>query len=125
VLAAFRDAGYDCRVAMVTAVEPDFDIIEMGFDDYLVKPVRRDELTEAVEGLLSRSEYDAQVRELYALVSKRAALESQKSERKLSENDAYAELVDEIETLRETLDTTVTALSADDFEAELRKLDDG
>jgi DNA-binding response OmpR family regulator len=125
VLDRVREAGYNCRVAMVTAVEPDFDIIEMGFDDYLVKPVRRDELREAVEGLLSRSTYDQQMREYYALVSKRAALESQKSERELAENPAYAELRDEIDRLRDELDQTVADFTAEDFEAELRRLDDG
>ena len=34
VLEHIRESGYDCRVAMVTAVEPDFDIIDMGFDLY-------------------------------------------------------------------------------------------
>jgi len=125
VLDRIREAGYNCRVAMVTAVEPDFDIIEMGFDDYLVKPVRRDELQEAVEGLLSRSTYDTQMREYYALVSKRAALESQKSERELTENSAYAGLLDEIDRLRDELDQTVAEFTAEDFEAELRRLDDG
>lgn len=39
VLDKMRIAGYDWCVAMVTTVEPDLDILEMGFDDYLVKPV--------------------------------------------------------------------------------------
>jgi CheY-like chemotaxis protein len=30
-----------CRRAMVTAVDPDVDIVEMPFDDYLVKPIIR------------------------------------------------------------------------------------
>jgi len=38
VLAAIRERGLDCRVAMVTAVDADFDVIEMGFDEYLGKP---------------------------------------------------------------------------------------
>ncbi|MFC7235099.1 HalX domain-containing protein [Halosegnis marinus] len=124
VLDRFREGGYDCRVAMVTAVEPDFDIIEMGFDDYLVKPVRRDELQEAVEALLSRSAYDRQVREYYALVSKRAALESQKGDRELADSEAYAELVADIDRLRGDIDATLSEFTADDFEAELRRLDE-
>ena len=56
VLTAVRDRGIDCRVAMVTAVEPDFDILEMGFDDYLVKPVSKDDLLGVVETMRSRSE---------------------------------------------------------------------
>ncbi|RNJ25290.1 HalX domain-containing protein [Halosegnis longus] len=124
VLSAIRAAGYGCRVAMVTAVEPDFDIIEMGFDDYLVKPVRREELREAVEQLLSRSEYDAQLREYYALVSKRAALETQKSERELEESEAYAELCEDIEELSVKLDETTADFTTEDFERALQELED-
>ncbi|MFB6117367.1 HalX domain-containing protein [Halosegnis sp.] len=124
VLDRVREDGYDTRVAMVTAVEPDFDIIEMGFDDYLVKPVRREGLHEAVERLLDRATYDAQLREYYALVSKRAALETQKSERELADSEAYADLVNELERLSDDIDATTANFSAEDFEAELRKLDD-
>ncbi|WP_435196775.1 HalX domain-containing protein [Natronomonas sp. EA1] len=123
VLAAIREAGYACQVAMVTAVEPDFDIIEMGFDEYLVKPIRREELREGVETLLKRGTYDSQLREYFSLVSKRAALETQKTPRELDESGAYGDLTDRIETLRQQLDDTTRALDADDFEAALRKLD--
>jgi DNA-binding response OmpR family regulator len=125
VLDRIRDEEYECRVAMVTAVEPDFDIIEMGFDDYLVKPVRRDELQETVESLRSRSTYDDQLREYFALASKRAALEAQKSERELAESESYAQLTQEFERLQSDIDQTVATMDADDFEATLRQLDDG
>ncbi len=36
---------------MVTAVDPDFDIIAMRVDDYLVKPVSREALPEVVDRL--------------------------------------------------------------------------
>ncbi len=124
VLERIREQGYDCRVAMVTAVEPDFDIIGMGFDDYLVKPVRREDLQGAVESLLTRTNYDTQLREYFSLVSKRAALEAQKSDRELAESEAYAELTAEIEDLRDRLDETTSNLDANDFEVALRQLDD-
>ena len=44
VLDRLRADGLDCRVCMVTAVQPDFDILDMGFDDYAVKPVFQDDL---------------------------------------------------------------------------------
>ena len=40
--------GLDCRVAMMTAVAPDTDIVEMPFDEYLVKPVDEESVTETV-----------------------------------------------------------------------------
>ncbi|WP_254829468.1 response regulator transcription factor [Haloglomus salinum] len=122
VLEHIRETGHDCQVAMVTAVEPDFDIIEMGFDDYLVKPILRDELLEAVQNLLSRVEYDNQLRDLYALVSKRAALVTQKSEEELSNSQEYQKLEAEIEELQAELDRTAMELTDDDFEVAFRKL---
>jgi DNA-binding response OmpR family regulator len=124
VLERIRAEGYDCRVAMVTAVEPDFDIIDMGFDDYLVKPVRREELQGVVESLLTRTTYDTQLREYFSMVSKRSALEAQKSDRELADSDSYAELTDEIARLRDQLDETTASLDADDFEVALRNIDD-
>ena len=44
VLDAIRGEGYDARVAMLTAVEPDVDIVEMPFDDYKTKPVTKEDL---------------------------------------------------------------------------------
>lgn len=43
---------------MVTAVDPDFDIVEMSFDDYLTKPVGRDHLVDATDEMLARDAYD-------------------------------------------------------------------
>jgi DNA-binding response OmpR family regulator len=80
VLERIRDRELDCRVAMVTAVEPDFDILEMGFDAYLCKPIKSDQLHETVENLIGRSEYDDLLQEYYSLVEKQATLEAAKSD---------------------------------------------
>ena len=118
VLTAVRDRGIDCRVAMVTAVEPDFDILEMGFDDYLVKPVTSDTLKETVEGLLRRSEYDSEVQDLFSLTSKKAMLESEKSATDLADNEEYQRLTDRIEALREQADESRDAVADDEEDYE-------
>ena len=118
VLTAVRDRGIDCRVAMVTAVEPDFDILEMGFDDYLVKPVTSDTLRETVEGLLRRGEYDSEVQELFSLTSKKAMLEAEKSATDLADNAEYQRLTDRIEELRERADESRDAVATDDDDYE-------
>ena len=51
VLDAIRDTGYDCRVIMLTGVEPDAAVPDMPFDDYLVKPIDTDDLRETVRRL--------------------------------------------------------------------------
>jgi DNA-binding response OmpR family regulator len=114
VLVALRERDIDCRVAMVTAVEPDFDIIEMGFDDYLVKPVSRDALVSTVSNLLLRTEYDEGVQELFSLASKKAVLESEKGPTSLQENEEYRELDDRLDGLRDDLDKKLDELDDED-----------
>jgi two-component system response regulator AdeR len=113
-LKAIREEGIQCRVAMVTAVEPDFDIVEMGFDDYLVKPVSRSTLTETVENLLLRSTYDEGIQELFALASKKALLESEKDLATLESNEEYQELSEQVADLRADLNETLATLDGDD-----------
>ncbi|WP_049985397.1 response regulator transcription factor [Halobellus rufus] len=122
-LTAIRDRGFGCRVAMVTAVEPDFDIVEMGFDDYLVKPVSRDSLKETVENLLRRSRYDDGIQELFALASKKALLESEKDAATLEAHEEYQELTERVRELRSDLDETLTSFDEEhDFTAMYRDL---
>lgn len=110
VLDTVRERGIQCHVAMVTAVEPDFDILSMGFDDYLVKPVTRDALLETVSKLELRGEYDSGVQEMFSLASKKALLESEKTESELTENERYQELEGRLDELREQLDTTIASM---------------
>ncbi|MFB6120251.1 MAG: response regulator [Halobacteriaceae archaeon] len=125
VLREMRDRGIDCPVAMVSAVDPGFDVIEMGFDDYVAKPPRRDELLETVAELLERATYERDVRRLRTLIRKKALLEAEKSPEQLAANDAFGRLRDDIEALRAELQAESEPL-ADDvaFVSALRDLTD-
>jgi DNA-binding response OmpR family regulator len=122
VLEHIRDRRLNCRVAMVTAVDPDFDIIEMPFDDYVIKPVSRDDLFDTIERLLTCSDYASQLQEYYSLTAKHAALAANKPEAELAENDQFQGLEDRLDDLRENLDRTVASFDDDDFAAAFRDL---
>ncbi len=116
VLETIREQDLDCRVAMVTAVEPDFDIIGMGFDDYLVKPVSKDELHSIIEQLTLRSTYDEQLQAFFALASKKAVLDAQKTEAERKTSREYAELEDRLAVLRtEVADTMADLLEGEGY----------
>jgi len=117
VLETIRDRGYSCRVAMVTAVEPDFDVLDMGFDDYVVKPLFRKDIQRLVEGLLERDAYDRQLSELFATASKLAALESHKEADELANNEEYQQLKEKLDRTRERVETLESGMSEGDFEA--------
>jgi len=114
VLDRIRERGYDCRVAMVTAVEPDTDIVDMAFDDYLVKPVSEEELVRMVENLRIRDAYSDGVKRLFSLASKKALLESEKDPNALDASSEYRQLCADLTDLRTQLDDKLARLSESD-----------
>jgi DNA-binding response OmpR family regulator len=125
VLSELRDRGHDAQVAMVTAVDPDFDIVEMGFDAYVTKPPTRETLVETITDLLERGERAGRVRGYHSLLAKRAALEGGKSETELAESDAYAELQARIAALEDDLEADEDRLLDDsEFVGALRDFEE-
>ncbi len=114
VLSRIRERDLATRVAMVTAVDPDFDVVDMGFDDYLVKPVTAEELDAVVERLLLWATHDEQLQRLFGLASKKALLESRRTEAELRASEEYARLQDRLAVLRARLEDTVDELAAED-----------
>lgn len=114
-LQTVREQGYTCPVAMVTAVDPDFDIIELGCDEYVTKPVAEDELQETVDRLLRWATYNSQLREYYSLVSQKAILETEKPSSALDASEKYTVLVERIEDLENQLKLTVEQFESNEF----------
>ena len=104
VLKRIRERGLDCRVIMITAVDPGFDILDMPFDDYLCKPVDKADLEEAIDQQLAASRYDDRLSEYMNVSSKLALLEAEKPPTELEENSEVRELRERAERLRDELD---------------------
>jgi DNA-binding response OmpR family regulator len=122
VLEVIEEEDLDCRVAMVTGVEPDFDIVNMGFDLYILKPVEHDELMDAVDTLFVRSEYGGLLREAASLASKRALLEANKSDEELDASEEYSDLLNRMEELDDELMDLAGSLSTDDYRVMFRDI---
>jgi len=124
VLDRIREEGYDVRVAMVTAIDPDFDIVDMGFDAYVTKPATREELLQTVDDLLTLDQHAVDVREYHSLLVKASALQEGKSTYELEEHPAYADLESRIADLEATLESETDRLTDDSrFVATLRAID--
>lgn len=120
VLEELRDRGVDCRIVMVTAVDPEFDILEMPFDDYLCKPVGRDDFVAAIDQQLRVLAYD-KLSEYFQLESKRAVLSATVPAADLAAHPEYQD----IEARAEELETELRGLLADfdRFADEFRAID--
>ncbi|MFC3959391.1 HalX domain-containing protein [Halovivax cerinus] len=125
VLQEIRARGIDCRVAMVTAVEPDFDVVEMGFDAYITKPPERSDLLDTVETLLDRASVDDEFQEYHSLMARRGALEAEKSEAELADSEEYQDLLDRIDVTQTAVDDGLGDMSSEiDFVSAVRDLSD-
>jgi DNA-binding response OmpR family regulator len=103
VLDQIREKGYDSRVIMLTAVDPGLDIVEMPFDDYLCKPVEKEDLVAAIEQQLQIQRYDEQLSEYFEITSKLALLESELPPQEREQSEEFERLTERATSLRDKL----------------------
>ena len=110
VLERLRDRGYEGVVVMTTAVDPDLNILEMDFDDYLCKPVDRETIMETLEQHLGATDStDDRLDEFFQVVSKLSVLKGEKTRAELEASEEFRQLQER----------------ADELAAELREHVDG
>lgn len=121
VLDEIRERGLSCRVGIISAVEPDFDIIDLGYDIYVEKPLTDPrELKSVVDKLLRRLKYDNQMQRFLTLASKVGTLETTKTQPELDGNDAYQRMRAELDEVRERLSSTTVQLDEDDLRVDFQ-----
>lgn len=99
VVRRIRDLSADCRVVMLTAVTPDFDIVDLPFDAYVSKPTVKSELRDVVADVLERNAHERRVLEYLSLLAKRSALRAEMTAAELETSDEYERLVCRLEEL--------------------------
>jgi DNA-binding response OmpR family regulator len=108
VLAAFRERGLDFPVIMVTAVDPDLNILEMDFDDYLCKPVDKDTLLSTLDQHVDEeSDTDPRLEEFFSIMSKLSVLEEEFSPSQLDDHTEYQKLRQRATELGTELDAEI------------------
>lgn len=112
VVEYIQNQGLDCMVTMVTAVKPEFEIAQLPIDDYLVKPVEREELRSTVDELLLRSTVTITRQELLALLSRKIALEEENHPEELADAPEYQQLERKIRLLNDELEVSPQDISS-------------
>ena len=98
VLEALSDRGFEGRVIMVTAIDPGFDVLDMPFDDYLCKPLEREDLRSAVTQQCQVLGYEL-LGEYFSLESKRSVLEAELPASEREDHEEYQHLQERSERL--------------------------
>ncbi|CDK39296.1 response regulator transcription factor [Halorubrum sp. AJ67] len=79
LLGRLRARDGDFAAAMITGIEPDFRVLQLDVDEYVTKPVERDELRALVERLTDRRAVEEAVDGYLSLLAKKRASEADSS----------------------------------------------
>jgi DNA-binding response OmpR family regulator len=88
VLQELADRDFGGAVIMVTAIDPGFDVLDMPFDDYLCKPIEREDVRAAVDQRCEILGYEA-LGEYFSLESTCRVIEAELSEEQLADHEEY------------------------------------
>jgi len=98
ILKELREYEMHTRVIMVTAIDPGLELLDLPFDDYLCKPVKREDVRAAVDQQCQVLAYEL-LGEYFELESKRAVIAAELPPERLDDHEKFA-----------TLDAQTTAL---------------
>jgi|AntRauTorcE11898_2_1112593.scaffolds.fasta_scaffold00773_1 DNA-binding response OmpR family regulator len=102
VLKRIHDIGYNTQIVMVTAVDPDVEIADMGFDDYITKPVGKDTISAVIEDQMNIKRLNDVTNEIISIESKIEVLQDNDELTELESNDEYQKLKRRLESLIDT-----------------------
>lgn len=74
VIEDVRERGLECKIVMATAVESNFDLIEVGADAAITKPITKDELLSVVSQMLDHDGYRELETQYFSLLAERSEL---------------------------------------------------
>lgn len=113
VLGRIRERGFDCQVAMVIGVEPDFDILKLDVEAYLTKPVNGADLRSTISNLVNRRDLEEDLQTYLTLAAKKVALEGSKSATELRDHTEYGVLDEQLVARRKRLTGQLLDLSGE------------
>lgn len=102
--------GCDAQVIMVTAVSPSPEMAALPIDDYIKKPVEREQLLSIVETAALVRTYDDDITELLALTARQQALEEAVPADELETSEEFDRLSSSIDQLQGSMDDTMEKL---------------
>lgn len=112
ILRKIQSQGLECLVAMVSAVQPSIQIADLPIDEYITKPVEREQLLRTVEELVLRTGIDVTKRQLLAAISRRIVLERDQYDINPDSNEEYQSLLRKISKLESRLEVNPQEISS-------------
>lgn len=110
VLKRIDEWDLDFRTIIISAIDPDSDIIDVPFDGYLTKSVSKDELLAAVDRVFQKARFEKLVAEYNSVAETYDVLTEHHPQSELDADEEYQALEDRMESLETEIEDVVNAL---------------
>ncbi|ERH00640.1 MAG: response regulator containing CheY-like receiver, AAA-type ATPase, and DNA-binding domain protein [Halonotius sp. J07HN6] len=111
VLDHIHAEGYDCRVIIISALDPDMEVLDYQFSKYLKKPIVKEQLLDTIEQVRMLDRYESLLTEYYQAVEKYSIMQSEFTSATLENNAQFQELEEDISHLRAEIDETLSVFN--------------
>lgn len=116
LLGEIRARRVGCQIGLLSGTDVGSDVLRLDFDEYVPRPVGRDELTTTVERLVDRGAVEEAAETYLTLVARKRSLEARKDPKELADDEHYRELTSEIAGRRRQITTLLTRIEDPDAE---------
>ena len=110
VLGLLRQRDVNCQVVMLIDNEPSIDTLKLDVNEYISRPVSRDELRETVSGVEQRQAIEQAVDSYLSLLPEKQAFEDSYSGDELADTEQYKAIKTELVKRRRQVDTLLRSL---------------
>lgn len=107
VIDYINEEDHACRVIIISAIDPDMEILKNEFVKYIKKPVEQDELLQAIQETIVFDESGQSHIEYLKLIEKAHIMQSEFTKVKLEDNHYYNKIIDSINSMREQFNDNV------------------
>lgn len=117
LLGEIRARRVGCRIGLLSGTNVGADVLRLDFDEYVPRPVGRDELRATVDRLVDRGAIEGAVETYLTLVARKRSIEARKDPEELTDDGHYRELTGEIAGRRRQITTLLTQIEDPDADA--------
>jgi DNA-binding response OmpR family regulator len=110
LLGQLRARQPDCQVGLLSGTSVGNEVLRLDMDEYVPRPLGRDELRETVARLVDHGAVEGAVETYLSLVARRRRIEARRDEADLADDERYRELTGEIAARRRQIDTLLSEI---------------
>jgi DNA-binding response OmpR family regulator len=110
LLGRIRARRPDCQIGLLSGVSVGDDVLRLDMDEYVPRPIDRDELRKTVARLVDHAAVEGAVETYLSLVARRRRIEARRDDADLADDERYRELTGEIAARQRQINTLLAEI---------------